>query len=457
MLKQIKRTPVMSKFKIVTFLLALLIFPSGGVLSEDLTRSELKSLKERIQALEEQLQQQKEETSTLAEVVSDQKISEVIPEKAELKSEYGFGPAASSVYRVKQGLSIGAYGEGYYRNFVNDRADRTKSQSDFHRLVTYLGYKFNDRILFNSEIEFEHGTTSAIGGEDGDDSGSVSVEFAYLDFFLRDEVNVRAGLLLVPMGFINEWHEPATFHGILRPEIERTLLPSTWRENGFGLFGNINDSLEYRSYLITGLRADRFSSSGIRSGRQSGNHSLAEDFAWVTRLDFSPEMAPGLLVGGSLYLGDSSQGEEFADESRSVQTTIYELHTQYHYAGFEMRALGTWTDLKDADWLSGANGETVGDKMSGYYVETAYDVLPVFVPNTSQYLAPFVRYETFDTQDSVPAGFVRNIAREKEIVTMGLSYRPIPNVAVKADYRSIKLTGDTSQADEVGLGIGFAF
>ena len=128
----------------------------------------------------------------------------------EYKSFYGLGPAASKVYQLDRGLSIGGYGEFHYQQ-ARERPTRQHDQFDLERFVLYAGYKFNDRILLNSEIEFEH----ALIGEDtvAAESGAVEVEFAYLDFLLWQQLNVRAGLVLVPMGFLNEMHEPPFYFG----------------------------------------------------------------------------------------------------------------------------------------------------------------------------------------------------------------------------------------------------
>ena len=202
----------------------------------------------------------------------------------------GLGPAASKVYNVERGVSIGGYGEMLYQSFASETEDGSASaksdQLDFLRAIVYVGYKFNDRIHFNSEIEFEHASTGK-GGE-------VSVEFAYLDFSLRPELGIRGGMLLVPMGFINELHEPPIFYGARRPEVESAIIPTTWRENGAGIFGEAGP-VEYRAYAVAGLDASGFSASGIRGGRQKGARSLAEDFAFTGRVDLTS--VPGLLAG----------------------------------------------------------------------------------------------------------------------------------------------------------------
>ena len=132
----------------------------------------------------------------------------------------------------------------------------------------------------------------------------MSVEFMALDFFWKKEANFRTGLVLVPMGFINEVHEPPFFLGVRRPETERRILPATWREMGVGVFGQLGEEVEYRAYVVNGFNAAGFSASGIRGGRQNGNRALAEDFALVGRVDWTPWH--GVLLGASAYVGNKA-------------------------------------------------------------------------------------------------------------------------------------------------------
>lgn len=425
-------------------------------------QAEIKLLKERLAALESKLNEQdkkvEERTTTLATELQQSRIGQLIPEKKELKSQWGMGPAASSVYNVPGGISLGGYGEMNYRGFVDD-AQGKSNQGDLLRLVTYVGYKFNDNILFNSEIELEHGNTEAMGGVSGEDSGEVAVEFAYMDFLLEKQFNVRAGSVLIPMGFINEIHEPTYFYGVLRPDVERYIIPSTWNEMGAGFFGqgDVAGKLEYRTYLVNGLRASRFEDSGIREGRQSGNRALFEDVAWTARLDYSPEAISGLTVGSSFWLGNSGQNEDFNGSNPNVRTIIGEAHAQYRYRQLSLRALGAWTGIDDAATVSAANGETIADRQNGWYVEGAYDVLPYFVRGTRQSVEPFFRYEQLDTQGSVPSGFTRNASLDKQIYTFGVSYKPVDKVVIKADYKNYQTDGPTPTADEVAVGLGFVY
>lgn len=393
----------------------------------------------------EQVKELERKTDVLAEAVEKLRTELYIPEEFEYKSMYGLGPAASKVYQVGKGLSIGGYGEGRYQTFVNgDKEDN----ADFVRLVLYAGYRFTDRILFNSEIEFEHASTGK--------EGSVSVEFAALDFLLDPRANIRAGLVLLPMGFLNPIHEPPFYFGNNRPEVERRILPSTWRENGVGLFGELWPGLTYTTYAVNGLDASGFDSSGIRGGRQSGSKALAEDLAFVGRLDYAPPGMPGLSFGGSAYVGNSGQDQTFAGEELDVFTQLYEGHIQWQYRGWWFRALGAWGSIDDAEVLSAAKGETVGENNFGWYTELAYNVLPLIWPETTQYLAPFFRFEQLDTIASTPSGFRDNGAFDRDIYQFGINYKPIPNVVIKADYRNFEAE-DGRPADEFNLGLGFIF
>jgi len=399
-------------------------------------------------------------TDILSQEVEKLRTNLVIPEEPKYKSAYGLGPAASKVYQVGKGLSIGGYGEANYQAVVGDEkninADPEKSgktdNADMERLVMYLGYKFTDKILFNSEIEFEHATT----GEGGEEKGEVSVEFAALDFFIHKMVNARAGMVLLPMGFINQIHEPPFYFGNNRPEVERQIIPSTWREIGVGLFGELAPNLTYTTYVVNGLNAKEFSSGGIRDGRQGGSQAKAEDLAFVGRMDYAPAWAPGVSVGGSAYFGNSGQNQLYAGRQVDAFTQLYEGHVQWKYRGLEFRTLGSWGHIDDADVLSADKGQTIGSSNYGWYTEVGYDVLPWIFKDTTQYLAPFFRYEQLDTIATAPTGFLDDDSKDRSIYQFGLQYKPIPNVVIKADYRNfMSRKGDLP--DDFNLGVGFIF
>ncbi len=370
----------------------------------------------------------------LTEEIEKSKLQEVADRP--YKSYRGLGPAASQVYFVKKsGVSLAGYGEVVYESFANSYEDGTPSNKadkiDFLRNIIYLGYKFNDRIYFNSEIEIEHG----IAGSDG--PGEVAMEFGYIDFEISPYFIARAGMILIPMGIVNEWHEPPTFYTSLRPETERAILPTTWRANGFGALGNITDDLAYRIYLLEGFDARKFSAAGVRGGRQSGAQARAENFSFTGRLDYSG--LPGLIVGGSFYYGKSGQGlTNSQGEALDVPMSIVSFHAVYRRRGIEARALFARTQIGDVAELNQVlnfNGQaSIGEQQYGYYLLFAYNILPHFMSNTSAVFSPFVQYEKVDTQAKVPAGYAINPANERTNFIWGIQYKPISNVSFKIDY-----------------------
>jgi hypothetical protein len=450
----------------VTVLLAGVLFVPGAWAEETPTKQKLEEIEQRQEKMSEELRELRKkldetrEGSRVEEVERKQGIlteelrrvreALVLPERKELKSLYGLGPAASKVYTLERGLSIGGYGEANFKSVVSDR-NGADDEFDFLRFVLYTGYKYNDWIVLNSEIEFEHATSgSTVTASDG----SVSVEFATLDFLLHPRANVRAGLVLVPVGFLNEIHEPPFFHGNVRPPVETQLIPSTWRSNGFGLFGELVPGLQYRTYGVTSFNADGFRSSGIRGGRQSGNREDADDWSWVGRLDYT--MIPEATLGGSVYLGDQGQNESFAGEQPDVLMQLYEVHAQARTHGLELRALGAYIDIDDAGLVSNEVEQTVGAVQLGAYAEAAYDVMPLLWPGTTHYLAPWFRYSWLDTQNDVPSGFSKDRTQRREFYEFGLTYKPIPEVVLKLDTH-IQDRRDDSLPDEIRIGGGFVF
>lgn len=367
------------------------------------------------------------------------------------ESEYGMGPAASKVYSVDEGsVSIGGYGEMLYENFSSDADDGSSSgktdQADFLRAVLYFGYKFDEHWVFNSEIEFEHASTGA--------SGSASVEFAYLDYLSSDATNFRAGLLLQPMGLTNEMHEPTTFLTAKRPGVETVIIPSTWRENGVGMFGDVGE-FAYKAYVTGGLDASGFGDGGLRGGRQKGSKSKAEDLAFVGRVDWVGH--PGLVLGASGYVGDSGQG---LGGGADVQTTILEVHADWRWRGVRLRALVAHAELDDVTELNNALGlvgmASVGEELDGHFVEVGYDVMQLIQPGSVKSLTPFLRYEAFDTQASVPTGFASDPANDIEIMTYGVAYQPHPQVIFKLDFMDIDNDAGTG-VDQINVSMGYVF
>lgn len=427
-------------------------------------QNELQTLKAEQAREKEQARLAEEEasrkTNVIAETVDQLRTQLTIPEDLELKGEYGMGPAASKVYRGQKGLSIGGYGEFRFTSYTSDRNPGDSNVADLQRLVLYTGYKFNDWIVFNSEIEFEHAGTPSTESASG---GEVEVEFAYIDFFLNEHANARTGLVLVPMGFINEWHEPVFFYSVNRPEVELQIIPTTWRELGVGMFGNITPELSYRTFVLNSLNAKGMRPQGLRQARQSGNRALFEDVAFVARADYTP--IPSLLLASSVFTGDTGQDQEVDGVPiPTTSTTVWEAHAQYRAYGLQARWLFTMANLGSARSLTEAlrqigeipEDATIAGRMIGTYVELGYDLMPWLLPDTEMALAPFARYSYLNTQNETPPGFRSDGNLDQQIWEVGLDYWPIQNVVFKMDYRTFNVTSGT-KPDEFNLGLGFVF
>jgi hypothetical protein len=389
-------------------------------------------LPKRVDELERRNAELESRLDALADEQEGMLLGDLVPPLGE--GRYGLGTAASKVYGTDQGLSLGGYGEALYERHNGSGED----EIDFLRAVLYVGYRFDEHWVFNSELEFEH------AGEE------VGVEFATLDYLHCAALNARTGLVLIPMGLVNELHEPTAFLGARRPETERRILPSTWREVGAGVFGDAGP-VSYRAYVVNGFDATGFSAEGLRDGRQNGSEALAEDLAVVARADWTE--TPGLLAGGSVYTGGAGQDQAGLG---STTTTIGELHADWRSHGLWLRGLVAMANVDDVAALNAANGfvgaDSVGEEMEGMYVEAGYDVLGLLCPESGQALSPYVRFESFDTQKEVPTGFASDPANDQEILTMGLNWRPISNIVFKAEYQDLD-----EQPDGVNLAMGFVF
>jgi hypothetical protein len=258
--------------------------------------------------------------------------------------------------------------------------------------------------------------------------------------------------VLVPVGLINEQHEPTAYFGARRPLVERVIIPATWADLGVGMFGDAG-RVSYRAFVVTGLDSGHFDAEqGIREGRQGGGEAAAEDFAVVGRADW--HLFEGTIFGGSVYTGNSGQGRGF-----SGRVTLGEVHADSKFRGISIRALAARGSVGDAARINAANGvgadESIGKSFGGWYVEGSYDIAPL-LGRVSQSIAPYARFEQLDTQRSVPAGFSRNPANDRKILTLGLAWKPIPQTVIKADWQNVKNRARTGN-DQLNIALGYIF
>jgi len=326
--------------------------------------------------------------------------------------------------------AIGGYGE-----LTLNAPSIGPSVVDLRRLVLFVGHNFNERIRFYSELEVEHAVASSA------DQGEFEVEQAYLDGLFNRHFNLRAGLIIMPVGIINVYHEPPTFNGVDRPDVDVLVIPSTWREAGFGAFGELAPGLSYQLYVTSSFNANGFTAeSGIAEGHQEAQLAYAGNFGAVGRLTFEPVLAT--IFGVSAYGGTS--GNTLRDTVGRVPLGLFEADARTRYRGFTARAELAFLFIGDTGALNTAfttgapeqmNAIAVASQLRGGYVEAGYDLLRLLAPATAQDVTLFFRYDYANTQAAVAAGFLANPAFIRYTQTVGLVYRPIPEIGIKADYR----------------------
>ncbi len=397
----------------------------------------LDELERQIRTLQEELRQIKEEQQRDQEE-QEEKLSS-LEEKVD---------SAGFLDRT----TVGGYMELHYNDTVGGDNGGKDEQLDFHRFVLLINHELSDWIHFYSEVEIEHAFI-----EGGEKSGEVELEQAFVDFLTWDWLNFRAGVILTPVGIINQYHEPPTFNGVERPFVDNVIIPTTWAESGAGIFGDLLPGLSYQLYVMGGLEAEEFSaSSGLRGGRQKAFRTNLEDIAFSGRLEYKG--MPGLLLGGSFFTGNAGQD---LDIDGDVRVNIWEGDFRYTRGHFDFRGELAHVSIGDAGKLNTALGKTSGqdaiaEDLLGWYLEGAYHFLPLLGRGHSQDAAIFVRYEDYNTQKSMPSGFAENPAFDREAWTYGLTYWPIDNLAIKADYQDLKNEAGTAE-DLFNLGIGWQF
>jgi len=338
-----------------------------------------------------------------------------------------------------------------YMDFHINKDRGTPFRPDFHRFVLLFGHSFSDRIKFWSEFELEHAFV-----EGGTETGEVALEQAYLDFLIRPWLNFRAGMLLSPVGIINERHEPPAFHGVERPFVETTIIPSTWRELGAGLTGDLGRGLRYRAYLTSSLNARGFDAEeGIAGGRTAGFDASMRNPAKVARLEYAGIRK--LTLGTSFYSGHT--GYELDDLNPRV--TISEFDGRWNWRRFEARGLFAHTWLSRAGELNRTLQRTLGfnpnvaEQMRGAYWESAVRVLPRRIRAD---LALFARYEKYNTQHKMPAGFLPRAQFNRSSWVTGVTFKPNADVAIKFDYNFNRNASKVIKpVDGINLGIGWWF
>ena len=327
---------------------------------------------------------------------------------------------------------IGGYGELHYNNLSAEDSTRDKKEVDFHRFVTYYNHQFNDRLRFFSELELEH----SIAGEEK--KGEIELEQAYIQYDLNDQHILNGGLFLIPVGIINETHEPNTFYGVERNSVESIIIPTTWWEAGAAVGGRYASGLSWNFAATSGLAIPTTGDNAfrIRSGRQKVSEASANDLAYIGRIKYTG--VPGLELSASYQLQtDASQiAGDGLDEGQLLST-----HAIFQKGWFSLRAL--YSGWKFDGYAVEAAG---ADRQNGWYLEPSLKFRP-----GNYDIGFYARYEDLDAYPD------QNQFDEWQI---GMNYWPVNKLVLKFDYR--ERTHDLASEkgrdfDGFDLGLGYSF
>lgn len=323
---------------------------------------------------------------------------------------------------------------------------------DFHRFVLLVTHRFSDRIRFVGELELEHAFVEGL-----EPAGELELEQAYVDFLLNRAINVRAGMMLMPVGILNERHEPPIFYGVERTLVDTVIIPTTWFEPGVGVHGEVGNGWRYRAFLVAPLNAARFSAEeGIRDGRQKGSRANAGRMAFTGRLEYVG--VAGLTIGASAWSGSS--GAEFRPRF-DVPVHLVEADVRYARDRLELRAqaaqvaIGSTADLNDALGRGVGVDPNIARRLRGAYAEAGYRVVEGARWGD---VGVFARYEHANTQSGMADGYVALPEFNRQAWTVGATYWPDADVAVKVDYSIMRNRSQVVAAPNTfNIGLGWWF
>jgi hypothetical protein len=341
------------------------------------------------------------------------------------------------------------YGE---LNYSRPTADSSAATADVGRFVLGATYAFDDKTRFVSEVEIEHAVSSA------DDSGEVEIEQAYIERKLSDNVFAKAGLFLIPVGMLNESHEPTRYYGVFRNFVETAIIPTTWREGGFAVQGNTGGGLRWDAGISTGFNlskwdatADEGTEEPLGSIHQELSLAAAGDLSVFGALNYTG--IPGLRLGASVFTGDSAQGQPGFDNNR---ITLWEGHARWNPGNWDLSALyarGTISNTEEINATLVGNPTLIPEAFFGWYAEAAYRAT---LPNDWT-LAPFARYEIINTGSSyasLGAGLTPDALEDEKVLTAGFNLDIARGVVFKVDYLHFDRNDDSNRVD---LGLGYQF
>jgi hypothetical protein len=383
------------------------------------------------QAEIDSLKRQQQSTERKAEAAGEQAVTADKKAEAAVVAVEESANKGATAGNWTDKTKLGGYGELHYNNLDS------KEEIDFHRFVLSLGHEFTDNIRLFSELELEH----AVSGDN--ENGEIELEQAYLEFDLNEQHGVKTGVYLVPVGILNETHEPPTFYGVERNPVETNIIPTTWWEAGADFHGDLGKGFSYSLGGGSGLDVATTGSDAflIRGGRQKVSEAKANDGAVTGRIKWTG--MPGVELGlTGQWQKDITQGE------LGIGATLWETHADIRRGPYGLRALYARWDLDKHDVIDASDPDAAGrDEQEGWYVEPSYKTRLGTLPGE---WGLFVRYNVWDNN----AGSSNDTDMKQ--INSGINYWPIQDVVFKFD---VQTQDNDSSANDNGfnLGIGYQF
>ncbi len=346
---------------------------------------------------------------------------------------------------------MSSYGEIVYSR---PSKESNQAQTDVARAVLGITHRFSDKTKMVGEFEWEHAIVSK------DDSGEAEVEQLYVEHEINNTLRAKAGLFLIPMGFMNTAHEPTAYYGVHRNFVETAIIPTTWREAGFSLTGTYDNGLTWDAGISTGFDLSKWDAkegegaeSPLRSIHQEGQLAKSKDLSMHAALNWRG--VPGLLVGASVFSGKAGHATtDFV--ANDARVSLWDLHARYTPGAWDLSALyvrGTISNTEALNLTFVGQPTPVPSSFLGWYTQAAYTLWK----NDDYSLTPFVRYEQFNTAktiSAVPQGLGWSPAETEKVWTLGASFKIGEGVVLKADWQKFK---QDSNKDRLSLGVGYAF
>lgn len=383
-----------------------------------------------------------------------QQIDELKGQVQAIKAPTPAGGGEGYMQKLWDRTRFGGYGELDYAVTKDNGNGKRGNAFDPHRFVLYVNSDLADWITLNTELEWEHGGVEDKVGGDGKLSGVAVIEQAFLQFKLSPGFNVKTGIMLVPVGAVNLYHEPTNFNSSERPQLDRLLVPSTWSEMGAGIYGSLGDRVNYELLVMNGLDGSQFSAkNGVRDGRQNLNADINRNKAIAGRLEVRP--ATNLYTNISFYTANSAK-------VGTAYTTIAAFDGKYSIGDFDVA--GEYVHVYQDDPKSlGGTATDIGNNMSGYWVEGAYHVLPKSLKKgklSDADVLIFTRYSEIDTQQGAAVGKGSG-KYDRTYTNFGVVFKPTTTVAIKADYQLYddkRAAGEKAlDNDKFQITVGFVF